>query len=115
MTNSNAVSLAERLRNAHEERDLDQLAPLLAEDVSWGDGNQPRGGRNKAQVLGTFEALMSGGLEADVTELSVGAQGLLCALARRRTQPSAARRRVLRSVWAKGSSMTAILSMVRSS
>ena len=85
MTNSNAVSLAERLRNAHEERDLDQLAPLLAEIVSWGD------------------------------ELSVGAQGLLCALARRRTQPSAARRRVLRSVWAKGSSMTAILSIVCSS
>jgi len=76
-------SLAERLRHAYEERDLDQLAPLLAEDVTWGDVTHPRGCRNKAEVLATFAAVMSGGVEGEVTELSVGAHGLLCALALR--------------------------------
>lgn len=82
-------SIAERLTRAYEARDLSLLAPLLADDVTWGDANHPRGCRNREQVLATFGALMGDGVDGRITELVEGDAGLLCGLAVEWPDPAA--------------------------
>jgi len=74
------VSVTEQIRAAFETKDLTLLAPLLAEDVRWGDGDQPRACRNRQQVLDTFGGLLGSGVEGEITELAQGDHGILCAL-----------------------------------
>ncbi|HXQ19490.1 MAG TPA: nuclear transport factor 2 family protein [Acidimicrobiales bacterium] len=74
-------SIAERLSRAYQARDLSLLAPLLADDVTWGDVGHPRGCRNRDQVLATYGALMGEGVDGRITELVEGEAGLLCGLA----------------------------------
>ena len=74
------VALADRLRHAFEDRDLDAAAPLFADDVRWGDDDHPRRCRSRSDVLATFSRVMADGLDADVTELTPGPDGILCAL-----------------------------------
>jgi ketosteroid isomerase-like protein len=75
------ASIADQIRQAYSTRNLDALAPLLAEDVTWGDPAHPRGCRNRSDVLATFSRLMADGVDGKVTELSQGTTGLLCGLA----------------------------------
>jgi ketosteroid isomerase-like protein len=73
-------SIADQIRRAYGTRNLDALAPLLADDVTWGDANHPRGCRNRSDVLATFSRLMDEGVGGQITELSEGSDGLLCGL-----------------------------------
>ncbi|MDA8264617.1 MAG: nuclear transport factor 2 family protein [Actinomycetota bacterium] len=73
--------LAERVRTALETRDLEALGTLLSDDVRWGDDDHPRRCRSRSDVLATFRRLMDEGVQADITELVAGANGLLCGLA----------------------------------
>lgn len=91
-TRGDASSLADRPRRAYRDRDLDQLAPLLADDVLWGDVGHPRGCRNRADVLATFSALMGEGVDGQITELEEGTEGLLCGLEVRWPEDSHRRR-----------------------
>jgi ketosteroid isomerase-like protein len=69
-----------RLRSAFETRDLDALAPLLADDVRWGDDDDhPRTCRNAQQVVSTFARAMDDA-EATITEMVEGTNGILCGL-----------------------------------
>jgi ketosteroid isomerase-like protein len=81
MSAMNQPSTSERIREAFARRDLALLAPLLADDVRWGDRDHPRSCRNRAQVLGTFGSLMDEGVEGEVVELAEGTNGILCELA----------------------------------
>jgi ketosteroid isomerase-like protein len=74
-------SIAAQIRQAYSTRNLDALAPLLAEDVTWGDPGTPRGCRNRSDVLATFSRLMADGVDGEITELSQGNSGMLCGLA----------------------------------
>ena len=73
--------IADQIRRAYSTRDLTVLAPLLADDVTWGDPGHPRGCRSRSDVLATFSRLMSDGVDGEITELSQGSEGLLCGLA----------------------------------
>ena len=75
-----ADSIAHQIREAYSTRNLDILAPLLAEDVTWGDPGHPRSCRNRSDVLATYSRLMSEGVDGEITELRQGATGLLCGL-----------------------------------
>jgi ketosteroid isomerase-like protein len=72
--------IAEQIRRAYSTRDLGVLAPLLADDVTWGDPDHPRGCRSRSDVLATFSRVMADGVDGEITELSQGSDGLLCGL-----------------------------------
>jgi len=78
---SDGGSLAERLRRAYRDKSLDQLAPLLADDVRWGDDDNPRRCRSRADVLATFSGAMADGVGGRITEVATGSEGVLCGLA----------------------------------
>lgn len=79
MTTGSAPVIA-RLRSAFERRDLDAFAPLLADDVRWGDDDHhPRTCRNAQQVLSTLARVMDEA-EATITEMVEGTKGILCGL-----------------------------------
>lgn len=73
--------LTERVRAACTTRDLHAFGALLSDDVRWGDDDHPRRCRTRSDVLATFRRLMDDGVEADITELVAGTNGLLCGLA----------------------------------
>ncbi|HWE71483.1 MAG TPA: nuclear transport factor 2 family protein [Acidimicrobiales bacterium] len=73
--------IADQIRRAYSTRDLGVLAPLLADDVTWGDPAHPRGCRSRSDVLATFSRVMADGVDGEITELSEGSEGLLCGLA----------------------------------
>lgn len=75
------MELAERVRSALEARDLDAFGTLLSDDVRWGDEDQPRGCRNRSDVLATLSSLVSRGVQGQITELATGRNGILCGLA----------------------------------
>lgn len=72
--------LAERIRAAYERADLDAFGELLADDVRWGDDDNPRRCRGRADVLRTFSQLLESGVNADVVEVDTGPSGVLCRL-----------------------------------
>lgn len=81
MPSGSAQLVLEQLRAAFENRDIDSLSPLLADDVRWGDDNHPNRCRNRKQVLNTFrQGIREGELTADITEMVQGPAGILCAL-----------------------------------
>ena len=77
----NPHDLTDKVRTALETRDLDAFGALLSYDVRWGDDDHPRRCRSRSDVLATFRRLMDDGVEADITELVAGTNGLLCGLA----------------------------------
>ena len=76
-----AEAIAVRLRAAFEVRDPALLAPLLADDVRWGDDDNPNRCRNRGQVLDrlTF-AVGAGGIDAEIGDMVAGRHGILCPL-----------------------------------
>ncbi len=74
------VPLAERVRQAFEDHDLEAFGELLADDVTWGDINTERGCRNSTEVLATFERILDKGIDGFVTEVKTGRKGILCGL-----------------------------------
>ncbi|HEX3839319.1 MAG TPA: nuclear transport factor 2 family protein [Acidimicrobiales bacterium] len=79
-TSGDSGSITEEIRRANGTRNLDVLAPLLADDVTWGDAGHPRGCRNRSDVLATFSRQMAEGAGGQIAELSQGSEGLLCGL-----------------------------------
>lgn len=63
---------ADALASAYRERDLTALAPLLHEDVFWGDPEDPGHSaacHGREAVLARFERLSALGIEASVVEV----------------------------------------------
>lgn len=77
---SGPAGLEPGLRRAYAERDLSALEGLLAADVRWGDDEHPRRCRSRSDVLATFARMLSAGVDADLTEVVAGTQGILCGL-----------------------------------
>jgi ketosteroid isomerase-like protein len=77
---NDARSLVDQLRQAFSTHDLEAFGALLADDVRWGDDEHPRRCKNRSEVLGTFSRLLSDGVDAEITELLTGTDGILCAL-----------------------------------
>jgi ketosteroid isomerase-like protein len=73
-------SLADRLRAALNTANLDDFAHLLSENVTWGDVNDPRGCRNRAEVLAIFRRNLVEGASASIDELVSGTRGILVVL-----------------------------------
>jgi ketosteroid isomerase-like protein len=77
---TDADPIAKQIRQAYGTHNLDGLAPLLAEDVTWGDPGTARGCRNRSDVLANYSRLMAEGVDGEIAELSQGTTGLLCGL-----------------------------------
>ncbi|MHB1584199.1 MAG: nuclear transport factor 2 family protein [Acidimicrobiales bacterium] len=73
-----AERVAAALRLLYESREADRLAPLLAEDVAWGDDDNPRRCRGPHDVLRTLRMGAAAGAEAELHSVDVGAEGVLC-------------------------------------
>ena len=76
-----AGSVADRVRRALHEGDVDQLGALLSPDVHWGapgDPNPPC--RNRRQVLAWYAKGRAAGRRAAVTEVEVHGNALLVGL-----------------------------------
>ncbi len=91
--------IADSLRRALASRDWDALAPLLAEDVRWGDGDDPRSCRNRGDVLALMAARLAEGADAEIGELVEGSAGVLCRLDVRWPESSGRRARTLYHVY----------------
>jgi len=72
--------VAGELRLLYESRAPERLAPLLAEDVRWGDDDHPRRCRGRHDVLRTLTTGAAAGAEAELHSLDVGEAGVLCEL-----------------------------------
>lgn len=73
-------SLADKIRRAFAGRGLSAFGGLLAEEVTWGDVDNPRGCRNRSDVLSVFALLLDKGVVANICELETGTAGILCEL-----------------------------------
>ena len=73
-------SLEEQIRDAFVNHDLSAFESLLADNVRWGDDDNPRRCRGPSEVMANFSRMMSAGVDADITELSSGTRGILCGL-----------------------------------
>lgn len=82
MTQANGrdLTLAEKVREALDAHDIAAFSGLLHEDVTWGDTNDPRGCRDRSEVLATFSHLLSKGVDGHVTLVETGSAGVLCGL-----------------------------------
>jgi hypothetical protein len=74
--------LAERLQAAYAAEDLTQLAPLLDDNVRWGDDdNDERTCHNRADVLAWYRNLIDGGMKGRVVEVIVQPDAVIMGLA----------------------------------
>ncbi len=73
-------ALVEQVRRAIASRDVDAFAGLLSEDVRWGSDDHPRRCRSRSDVRAMLARGLAEGAEARMADLSVGANGILCAL-----------------------------------
>jgi hypothetical protein len=76
-----AASVAERIRGALEDADLEQLAALLSPDVHWGaPGDATPPCQNRDQVLRWYTKGRAAGRRGTVTDVEVHANALLVGL-----------------------------------
>jgi len=68
--------LSEKLQAAFEAEDPSQLAPLLADDVQWGEDTED-GCHSPAQVIAWFEGLRDRGVRAATVETIVGPDAVI--------------------------------------
>lgn len=69
--------IADQVRSAYERRDLDALAGLLADDVTWGPGGDPRSCHDRSEVIATYRRLMETGVTAEVVSVSAVPAGVV--------------------------------------
>ena len=72
--------MAAQIRVAFESRDMTSFGALLADDARWGDDDAPNKCRSRAEVVGTFQRLIAGGVAGEVADLRTGPAGVLCHL-----------------------------------
>ncbi len=76
-----ASGIADKVRDALDHGDLDQLGALLSPDVHWGPPGDPKPPcRNRAQVLSWYAKGRAAGRRATVTEVEVHGNALLVGL-----------------------------------
>jgi SnoaL-like domain len=68
--------IADQIRSAFADRNLDALGRLLADDVRWGDDDSPNKCRSRSDVIATFDRLLGEGVEGEVTETIIGPNGI---------------------------------------
>lgn len=68
------------IRRAFTDHDLEAFGALLSDDVTWGEVGDPRGCRNRSEVLDTLGRLLGTGVGMQITELATGGGGILCGL-----------------------------------
>jgi len=72
--------IAEQIWSAFASKDLDAFAALLADDVRWGDDDNPNKCRSRSEVVTTFARLLGEGVDGQVTETIVGVNGIAVCL-----------------------------------
>jgi hypothetical protein len=72
--------IAEQLGSAFATKNLDAFAELLAEDVRWGDDDNPNRCRSRSDAVATFSRLLGEGVDGEVTETIIGANGIAICL-----------------------------------
>ncbi|MDA8309156.1 MAG: nuclear transport factor 2 family protein [Actinomycetota bacterium] len=72
--------MAAQLRSAFDARDMTTFGALLAEDAVWGDDDAPNTCRSRAEVVATFQRLITDGVGGEVADLKTGPAGILCHL-----------------------------------
>jgi hypothetical protein len=77
MTSPALDHVAAQLRTAFEQHDLVLFGMLLADDVWWGEENEPQRCRGRADVLATFGRLVGQGVDTTVSDIVVGRLGIL--------------------------------------
>jgi hypothetical protein len=73
-------TIAARIRNALNARDMDAFRALIAEDARWGDGgpDDARTCHNRNDILATYKRLLDQGVRGTVTETTTGPGGVVC-------------------------------------
>jgi hypothetical protein len=73
-------TLAVRVRNALNARDMDAFRMLVAEDARWGEGgpDDTRTCHNRDEIVATYERLLDQGVRGTVTETKTGPGGVVC-------------------------------------
>ncbi len=69
--------IADEVRDAFQQRDLDALAGLLAEDVTWGDPDNPDACHNRAEVIATYRRALDVGAAGEVVSVEPGQIGVV--------------------------------------
>ena len=93
MTSSGSLDdVAAQVRAAFATRDVAAFGRLLSDDVRWGDDDHPRKCRGRADVLATFTRLVTTGVDADITEMTTGSEGVVCGLQVQWPEPNDRRR-----------------------
>ena len=78
---SGVSELADLVRSALTEGDLDAYRELLAPDAHWGPADQPEWGcHNRNEILDWYKSARDGGMLATVHEVVPGAGSLLVGL-----------------------------------
>jgi hypothetical protein len=68
--------IADQIRLAFNTKNLDAFGELLAEDARWGDDDNPNKCRSRSDVIATFGRLLRDGVDGEVEETVVGANGI---------------------------------------
>ena len=74
-------ALATQLRTAFNERDIDTLRALLAEDARWGDDPEsPTFCHNRNDIIAHVKRLLDEGVRPTIVETTTGLLGVACVL-----------------------------------
>jgi SnoaL-like domain len=73
-------TIAARVRTALNDRDMDALRALIAEDARWGEGGRDdtRTCHNRNEIIATYKRLLDQGVRGTVTETTTGPGGVAC-------------------------------------
>jgi ketosteroid isomerase-like protein len=73
-------TIAARIRNALNARDMDAFRALIAEDARWGEGgpDDARTCHNRNDIIATYKRLLHQGVRGTVTETTTGPGGVVC-------------------------------------
>jgi hypothetical protein len=74
------ATVAARLRNALNARDMAAFRALIAEDAQWGEGgpDDARACHNRNEIIATYKRLLAQGVRGTVTETTTGPGGVAC-------------------------------------
>jgi SnoaL-like domain len=73
-------TMAARVRNFLNARDVEALRALIAEDAQWGEGgpDDARTCHNRNEIIATYKRLLDQGVRGTVTETTTGPGGVAC-------------------------------------